>query len=522
MDLIGHRTVRDLLVERARRYPDKVCVVHEARSGELRQLTYAELLEGVRAAAGGFASVGIGYDDKVVVHLANSLDFVITWFGLMWLGAVAVPSNTANTAAEMRHVLSHSDAVGFVTSPAHAEVLAAAAGSVPAVEHRILACTAEGLRGWTLLSDLLAAAHPAPEHPVTPEDVAQLLFTSGTTSRPKAVMLTHANCLRAGERESRMLALDETHRVLTALPTFHVNAQSVSLLSALTVGATCILLEEYRASRFLEQVRAHRATSLSLVGMQVRTLLLQPASDSDRDHQVRRCFFALNVLDDEKDAFEKRFGIELVNGYGLSEAMTIVTAAPLFGDKHWPSIGLPASDREVRIVDNDGADVPVGITGEIVVHGVPGRTLMKGYYNDPASTEAALRDGWLHTGDNAYRDELGYLYFFDRLKDVIKRAGENISATEVESALLTHPDIAEAAVIGVTDRIRDEAVKAFVVPAPGSRLTADDVVEHCRGRLAPFKVPTVVEIRDGLPRTSIGKIEKKALRAEAKSNGELS
>ena len=519
MDLVGNRTLRDLLTERAQRHPDKVCLVHEAKTGEVREFTYSGLLADVQSAAGGFAHLGVGPGDKVVLHLASSPEFVIAWFGLTWLGAVAVPSNTANTVPEMQHVLTLSDAVGYVTSPEYAPVLAAAAESAPDVRVRLLARAEDS--GDSTFEGLLAAGHPTPNHPLDNEDVAQLLFTSGTTSRPKAVMLTHANCLHAGERESRMQAIDETDRLLTALPTFHVNAQTVSLLSAFTAGATVVLLEEYRATRFIAQVRAHRATALSLVGTQVRTLLLQPPHDQDQDHRVRRCLFALNVLDSEKDAFEKRYGIELMNGYGLSEAMTIVSVAPVFGDRRWPSIGLPANDRTVRLVHAGGADVPTGTVGELIVRGVAGRTLMKGYYKDPEATAATVRDGWLYTGDNAYVDEAGYLYFFDRLKDVIKRAGENISATEVESALLEHPDIAEAAVIGISDPIRDEAVKAYVVAREGTTVTVEDVIAHCRAYLAPFKVPTAVEVRDRLPRTSIGKIEKKTLRAEARATGEL-
>jgi len=246
----------------------------------------------------------------------------------------------------------------------------------------------------------------------------------------------------------------------------------------------------------------------------VRTLLAQPPAPTDRDHLVHRNFYAINVLDSEKEAFEERFGVELLNGYGLSEAMTIVTLAPVFGERRWPSIGLPTYDRQVRIVDADGQDLPAGEIGEIIVQGVPGRTIMKGYFKHPEATAQAIRDGWLYTGDNGYFDKNGYIYFFDRKKDVIKRAGENISASEVEAALLLHEQIAEAAVIGVVDPIRDEAVKAFVVTAEGTQLTEDQVTEHCRSHLASFKVPTIVQFVESLPKTSVGKIEKKALRTE--------
>ena len=521
MDLIGARNVRDLLEERARRYPDKPYLVFEDQAGNVREYVYADFLAEVQRVAAGFASLGIAKGDAVVIHLPNCPEFLFTWFGLGWIGAVAVPSNTANTAPEMRHVIGFSDAIAVVTSATYAQVIDEAVESLSSVKHRIVARGADAVgTGWTPYEELVAVDQPAPEVEVVSDDVMQMIFTSGTTSRPKAVMLTHANCLRSGERASRSAAVDDSDRLLTALPAFHVNAQSMTILASLTVGGTCVLLEEYRASQFWRQVREHRATSVSLVAMQVRTLLAQPPAETDRDHSLRRNFYAINVLDAEKDEFERRFGVELVNGYGLSEAMTIVTVAPVFGEKRWPSIGLPAYDRLVRIVDVDGRDVPTGEPGEIIVWGIQGRTLMKGYFKDPDATAQTIRDGWLYTGDNGYFDEKGYVYFFDRKKDVIKRAGENISASEVEAALLLDDRIQEAAVIGVTDPIRDEAVKAFVVAVEGVELTEEQVIEHCQAHLASFKVPTFVEILPALPKTSIGKIEKKALRRrEQDANG---
>jgi crotonobetaine/carnitine-CoA ligase len=519
VDLVGRRNLRDLLTERAARYPDKPYLVFEDRNGDVREFSYRDFLRNVQRAAAGFAGLGVGKGDAVVIHLPNCPEFLFSWFGLTWLGAVAVPSNTANTVREMEHVLGHSDAVAVVVSPDHWDVIDRAVQATPQVKHRILARTTSTVDGAVLLAEMLAADEEPPVVPVDGEDVAQMIFTSGTTSRPKAVMLTHANCLRSGERTSKSAATDDQDRFLTALPAFHVNAQSMTIMSSLTVGGTCILLEEYRATIFWSQLRRHRATSVSLVAMQVRTLLAQPPREDDRQHSLRRNFYAINVLDSEKEEFERRYGVELVNGYGLSEAMTIVTVAPVFGEKRWPSIGLPAYDRVVRIVDEHGMDVPIGSPGEIIVWGIPGRTLMKGYFKDPDATAAAIRDGWLHTGDNGYFDELGYVYFFDRKKDVIKRSGENISASEVEATLLTHEDIAEAAVIGVPDPIRDEAVKAFVVAREGTELTVDEVVRHCREHLAGFKVPTIVDIIDGLPKTSIGKIEKKVLRQWSTESG---
>ncbi|PRX50458.1 crotonobetaine/carnitine-CoA ligase [Prauserella shujinwangii] len=509
MDIVGHRSLRDLLLEREARCADKTFLTFVAADGTHISLSYAEFGAGVRGVAAGLARLGVGKGDKVVVHLGNCPEFLLCWFGVAWLGAVLVPSNTANTERELRHVAEHAEAVAVVTAAGYRELVERALP--PEACHRILVGGQHP--GWVDFAELTTATDP-PMPPLASADLAELLFTSGTTAAPKATMLTHANCLFAGEREWRTIGIDSSDRSLTALPVFHVNAQTVTILSALTAGATVVLLEEYSASRFWEQVRDTGATVLALVAMQLRTLLAQPPAPTDREHGVRRVMYALNVPEREKTEFERRFGVELINGYGLSEAMTIVTAAPVHGEKRWPSIGLPAIDRRVRVVLPDGTDAAPGEVGEIVVGGEPGRNLMLGYYRDPAATEAVLREGWLYTGDNGYLDEHGYLYFFDRRKDVIKVAGENVSATEVEQVLCTHPAVAEAAVIGVPDSVRDEAVKAFVVPKPDCRLTEESVVEHCAERLARFKVPTLVEIRENLPKTSIGKIEKKLLRAE--------
>ena len=383
---------------------------------------------------------------------------------------------------------------------------------MPAVESRIVARTAEAASGTILFRDLAASTASVPQVTVDSEDVAEMLFTSGTTSQPKAVLLTHANALHGGLREAGGLAMDHTDRALTALPIFHVNAQVLTILSSLSVGGTAIVLEEYRASKFWEQVRAHKATQVSVVAMQARTLLAQPERETDRDHCVRRTFYAINISDEEKERFERRFGLELINGYGLSETMTLVFTAPVFGPKRWPSIGMPSAGRIVRLVDDEGNDVPTGQVGQIIVQGVAGRTFMKGYFKNPEATSRTIRDGWLWTGDSAWSDEQGYFYWFDRSVDMIKRAGENVSTLEVESVLSGHPAVAEVAVVGVPDTIRDQAVKAVVVLAAGVSATEEELTQFCSERLAKFKIPTVYEFVDELPKTSIGKVTKSALR----------
>jgi crotonobetaine/carnitine-CoA ligase len=518
MDLIGNRTLRDLLEEKVALCPDRELLVFEDRDGGIERYTYREFDTRVNQLANGLLAEGMKREEKVVVHLPNSPAFLLTWFALAKIGAVMVPTNTANTAAEMEYVLNFSDATTIVTEPPFMGMFDQALPRCPGIRRIFLARAREvpaEARSW----DDLWQGQPATLPPIAldNEATAEILFTSGTTAQPKGVMLTHANCLWSGERASKHVRLAPGERNLTALPCFHVNAQSISILSTLTVGATVILIELYSASKFWDQVRRHRANMLSLVPALMRTIAAQPARDSDTDHAVRVSFYAINCTDKEKADFEQRFGIKLLNGYGLTEAMTIVTIAPIDGNRKWPSIGLPTLDRQIKIVDDQDREMPRRQVGELIVKGVPGRTITKGYYKNPEATAATVKDGWLHTGDNAWMDEAGYVYFFDRKKDVIKRGAENVSASEVEGVLMEHAGVLECAVIGVPDPIKDEAVKAFVVPRPGMALSVDEIVAHCAGRLARFKVPQLVEIRDALPKTSIGKIEKKLLRQQEQS-----
>lgn len=506
----GDRTLSDLLRERVEISGDATALIFEAADGEVSELTYSELGRRVARCAAAMTGLGVGVGDRVVVHLRNSPEMLVAWLATAHCGAVFVPANVANAVAELEHVVGFTSATLVITEPVLHDVMAEAVAATGLdTEIVVTRGTVEGRRR---LDDLVPAGDPPPPAAVGAEDLAELIFTSGTTRKPKAVMLSHANCLGAGQHAVQCLWLQEGERCLTALPLFHVNAQAMSALAALTVGGTLILIEEFRASKFWGQVRDHRATQTAIVAMQLRTLLAQPQAPGERDHSLHRVFYAINVTDGEKEAFEERFGVSLINGYGLSEAMTLVCVSPVVGPRRWPSVGLPAPGRSVRLLDELGVEVSQGEVGEIVVEGTPGRNIMLGYFEDPGATAEAIRDGRLHTGDNAYADEHGYLFFFDRKKDMIKRAGENVSALEVESALLEHPAVDEAAVVGIPDPIRDEAVAALVVLEPGTTASEDDLREHCSRLLSRFKVPTVVAIEQELPKTSIGKVRKDVLR----------
>ena len=516
VDHVGSRTIPILLAERVEANPDKQALVFEDASGALTEYTYAALSDAVHRVASGFEELGVEAGDRAVICMPNRAEFVIAILALAHLGAVGVPANTTISAKELTHVVGRSQAKLALVSAQYVELVDAVSPDLPTLERVIVVGLADPAPHLPF-AQLLAADPLARSRRIDSEAPIEIIFTSGTTALPKGVVLTHANWIWSGERSTHWVRIDDRDRLFSALPLFHVNAQSFTLLAALTVGATAIFAEAYSASNFIDQVRRHRATHTSLVAMLVRTLLAQPESPHDRDHQLRRISYAINVSDAEKQSFEERFGVELLNGYGLTEAMTEVAVCPVFGERRWPSIGRPALGREVRLLDADGNEVPTGEAGEIAVKGVPGRTILKEYLDDPEATARAIVDGWLLTGDNGRFDEDGFLYWVDRAKDMIKRAGENVSASEVEVAIAEHPEVDLVAVIGVPDALRDEAVMAFVTPKPGATLTEDDVIAHCRELLASFKVPTLVEIRETLPTTSIGKVEKKLLRPVAPS-----
>lgn len=515
MDFLDGRTIRDLWTERTTVSGGDTFLEFRSTEGDERAYTYGEFDQQIDRIASSLADrLGVAKGEKVAIHLPNCPEYLLVWFALLKLGAIAVHSNTDHSAREVTYTVRNSDSRILITSPDYRDLLREVCAK-SGLEHDIYARTGgePEFDGSPTLSGLTNTADPTlPPVRLEPEDAAQIIFTSGTTSDPKGVVHSHANLLYSGERASKHISMRDTDRMLTALPVFHVNAQSLSTLSAITVGATVVLLEDFEASTYVEQLQRYDATLTSLVGTQVRALLATPESASDPDNAIREIFFAINVSDAEKSEFESRFDVSLLNGYGLSETMTIVSMAPNHGDRAWPAIGRPAIDREVALLDDDGEPVPLGEMGEIAVGGTRGRNLMKEYYKDPEKTDETFTDGgYLLTGDYGRFDDSGNLYFVDRKKNIIQTRGENVSEAEVESVLESHPSVEEAAVIGVSHDIYGEAVKALVTVTDDT-VSVEALEEHCRERLAAFKVPQEFGFVSEFPRTSIGKIEKSALR----------
>lgn len=483
-------------------------VFEDPDTGVIETFSYAQFWDRTRQVANLFWARGVRPRDRVVVHLYNSVEFVECLFGLACIGAIVVPLNASYTAAEISFVLRACQARTAVADP---ELLPIGLDADYTVDDVIVVGDVEGFASY----DQLRAAQPTAllaTPAIEATAPAEILFTSGTTACPKGVTITHYNLIFSGYFVNWQLAMEPADRYLTTMAATHVNLQLSALLPALTVGATLILEKRYSATRFWRQVRHHRATLVQGMAMMVRTLMAQPTADDERDHCVREMHYFLPITEEEKQAFEARFGVTLLNNYGSTETLIGCLTDPPHGERRWPSIGRVGLGYEARITDGKCRELPTGEVGEIVIKGEPGRTLMAGYWGDEESTRAVLDDqGWLRTGDYGWVDEDGWFFFLDRKTDLIKRAGENVSSIEVEDVLLHYPGVKEAAVVGVPDPVRDEAVKAFIVPANHVDIDIQALLEHCRAHLAYFKVPTLVEIRRDLPRGNYGKVQKKLL-----------
>lgn len=518
--IVGNENLRSLWEKLDVHCGDSLFLEYEGKDGRVCSFTYSEFNGLIDRTANALVGFGVRKGTNVAVQLYNCPEYISVEFALAKIGAVCVPLNMQHTLEECAFVLDTCDIHTVIAEPDCQYYYCSEdpCAVQPCYDiDNVLICHAQGkeLFGKALDFDAIVADSPQALSyipPIDRLDDAMIIFTSGTTSAPKGVQLTHANMIFGGLFGDWQCALSSSDRLLTTMPAFHSNFQTAALMPVLTAGATLIYLEKYSARRFWKQVRAHRATALQLVAMMARTMMLQAPDPEERDHCVRSVQYYLAISDEEKTAFERRFGLRLQNCYGLTESICWVLTDLPFGPCNWPSIGRVGLGYEVKIADECGNEVAAGQPGEIMVKGIKGVSLMKGYYGKQEETDATIcPDGWMHTGDTGYRDESGWFFFVDRKSNMIKRAGENISSSEVEDILMRYPGMKEAAVIGVPDPIRDQAVKAFVVFEDGVDATAESIIAFCREHLAEFKVPSFVEILDELPHTSVGKVEKRIL-----------
>ncbi len=497
--------VADLLARAAGEHPDKIALAWGETSVEGR-LSFAELAAEVDRVAAGLGARGVGTGDRVAIAMPNVPHFVYSYLGVLRAGAVAVPLNAMLTEPEVRAILEDCEPAMLLGAGAPgATALAAAAGLVPP-DHLV------GAERW---DELTGAGDRVPEATVSEDDLALLAYTSGTTGRPKGAMLSHGNLL--ANLEQQMAIPEEDVRpddvLLMALPLFHIFGLNVPLGLALKNVATGVLLERFEPVASLRVIEAEKVTILFGAPPMYLAWTSTPGADQYDLSSVRLAISGAAALPLEAlESFKDLFGVEIDEGYGLTESAPTLTSNRMASAPKAGSVGKPLPGVEVRVVNERGEDVELGDPGEVLVRGP---NVFRGYWRQPELTASVLRDGWLYTGDVAIRDEEGFLHLVDRKRDLVIVSGFNVYPSEVESALLQNPHVKEAAVIGAPHPYRGETLKAFVVLEPGAAAGEDELAAHVRRRLARFKWPESIEIVDDLPHLSSGKVLRRALRREA-------
>ncbi len=503
-----------------------------------KTLTYGQLGRHVDGLSNSLRKLGIEPKDRVALILPNCPQYVIAYYAILQLGAVVVPINPLSTAREIEHIVRDAEiraAVGLNLLAERIEDVRSRlreSGASALLEHVIYASIDEflplplkflyplkqkppPLPGDSLRFTRLLAGAPAPAPPLSLDvqrDMAVLIYTGGTTGKPKGVMLSHYALAVNAYQCRAWVDTGSVDRMLAVLPLFHGFGMSVGMNSILLSGASSILVPRYNPRELLETIHRYRPTLFAGVPTMYIGLINQPDLKKYDLSSLRGCFVGAAALPPEvKRRFEELTGARLMEGYGLTEAVTAKCANPYRGVNKTGSIGIPFSDTVMRVVDLETGTrvLSPGEVGEIVIQSPD---LMLGYYRQPEETAAAVRDGWLYTGDLGRRDEDGYFYIVDRKKDLILTGGFNVYPHEVEDVLYLHPAVKEACVIGVPDSYRGEIVKAFVVLRDGMAASADEIIAVCRENLVPYKVPRQVEFREDFPRTVIGKILRRALR----------
>ncbi|MEE9606939.1 MAG: FadD3 family acyl-CoA ligase [Myxococcota bacterium] len=514
------RTVPRLVQAASERFSEQIAV----EAGAAR-LTFAGLAhEGLRAAR-AFCAAGVEHGDRVAIWAPNALEWVVAAVGLQSAGGVLVPLNTRFKGAEAGYVLRKSGArvlctVGEFLGTSYLELLEAE--ELPRLEKVVLLSgQASGATAWSeFLSggeDVSEAYALARARAVSPEDLSDLLFTSGTTGHPKGVMTSHGQNLRAFEAWSEVVGLREGDRYLVVNPFFHSFGYKAGWLASLMRGATVLPHAVFDVPAVLERVAAERISVLPGAPTLYQSILAHPERASHDLSSLRLAVTGAAAIPVELiHRMRDELGFEtIITGYGLTEACGIVSMCRYDDDPETiaTTSGRAIPGIEVRCVDADGKPVPTGEPGEVVVRGY---NVMRGYFDDEAETARAIDgEGWLHTGDVAVMDERGYLRITDRIKDMFIVGGFNCYPAEIENQLYASGRIAQAAVIGIPDERMGEVGVAYVVPAPGEPLTPQSVIDWCREHMANYKVPRRVEIVDSLPMNASGKVMKFQLRERA-------
>jgi len=513
-------TLPRLLSHQARALPDRPFL----QWAEQAPLSFAEVNRQANRLAHGLGAAGVQKGGRVVLFMPNCLEFVLAWFALNKIGAVEAPINIAYKGEFLEHQVRICAADTIIVAAAFVDRVQASLPKMPGIR-RIIVCSPGAPTGEALpvlgscevlrYTDLLTGNEADPEVEVEPRDLAAILFTSGTTGLSKGVLMPHGQTYFFAELFAQMMRLTAQDTYLTAFPFFHANAQFLSIYPSLIVGARCVMYERFSASEWVPRLIASGATVTNSIGVTLPFICAQPASDRDRSHQLRKVY-SVPTPSEMLATIRERFGIEeFVEAYGQTEICHPVQS-PLGVSRPPGAAGLLVDQwYDARLVDPEtDEEVAPGEIGELVVRPKEPWTLNQGYASMPEKTAEACRNLWFHTGDAMRRDEQGWFYFVDRMKDALRRRGENVSSFEVEEPIRAHPAVADVAVVAAPSDVEggEDEIKVCVVLHAGAELAPETLLAWCEQRMPYFAVPRFVEYLDELPRTPTEKVQKNKLR----------
>ncbi len=475
------------------------------------EITFGELAIGVETLAAGLAARGVCPGERIGLLLPNCSAFVGAYYAISFFGAVAVPVNPTLRAAELEYIWRDADVRLVLTVPALLPTAQAAQQNLPGLREIITLDPMQPVAEWNLAPNEIT---PATLPEITPDenDCAVIIYTSGTTGHPKGAMLSHRNLLRNVEQIQARLGFQPEDRFLGVLPLFHCFAATVCMNLTLAIGATVCLMESFTPARVLDAMQKNRLTVIPAVPA-IFNALLPFSADGAGPYPCLRMLVSggAPLPAATLAALEARFHVPVLEGDGPTECSPVTSVNPLAGPRKIGSVGPPLPGVEAAIFDEADQPLPPESIGEIVIRG---DNVMLGYLNQPEATAEAMTGGWYHTGDIGRMDAEGYLYIMDRKKDMIITSGLNVYPREIEEVLLTHPDVKDAAVIGLPDALRGEEVTAVIIKKADAAVSERDLTRYCRERLAPYKAPRRIVFRDALPYGSTGKVVKRLLKKE--------
>ncbi len=498
--------LRYLLDDWAATQPDKPYVLFE--NGD--SWTYARLRDEVISVAAGLQALGVTQGHHVAVWLPNGREGLLTFYAINYLGAVFVPFNTAYRGNLLEHVLRNSDATLLV---AHAGLLDRLSG-IDTSAIATVVVVGDGTAPAPFLSVPFASL-AGPEsalaplaRPIEPWDNQAIIYTSGTTGPSKGVLSSYLHLYTNAGPDSWPFVGRED-RFLVNMPIFHIGGMGIPFVM-LARGGSIALMENYSTDRFWDFVRATDCTVMFLLGVMATFLMKAPPTPRDREHSISKAFMV--PLTDISGPFQQRFGIDIYTIFNMTEISSPIVSGP--NPTRPGTCGTVRPGVEVRLVDGNDCEVPIGTVGEMLVRTDRPWAMNSGYHRNPEATAKAWANGWFHTGDAFRRDADGYYYFVDRVKDAIRRRGENISSFEVESEILAHPDVREAAAIGVPSEFSEDDVMAVIAPIPGKQIDCAELIAFLAPRMSYFMIPRYIRILDELPKTASAKVQKADLRKD--------